>query len=67
MFPIGFTLVIFIFSTIRERLLKVQKTPAPFVGNPIALIVAGFNGAGIQRISGVRFKDVKCGFAFCGF
>ena len=37
--PLGFALVLFIFSTIRERL-EQSEVPNAFVGNPIALIVA---------------------------
>ena len=37
---IGFTLVIYIFSTIRERL-ENANIPAAFKGAPIALITAG--------------------------
>ena len=37
--PVGFTLVLYIFSTIRERL-DAAKTPAAFKGNPIALILS---------------------------
>ena len=50
--PIGFTLVIFIFSTIRERL-ESAKTPAPFVGNPIALIVAGLMALAFSGLAGL--------------
>lgn len=50
--PIGFTLVIFIFSTIRERL-EGAKTPAPFVGNPIALIVAGLMALAFSGLAGL--------------
>lgn len=50
--PIGFTLVIFIFSTIRERL-ESAKTSAPFVGNPIALIVAGLMALAFSGLAGL--------------
>ncbi len=50
--PIGFTLVIFIFSTIRERL-ESAKTPTPFVGNPIALIVAGLMALAFSGLAGL--------------
>ena len=48
--PVGFTLVLYIFSTIRERL-EASNTPLAFKGNPIALIVAAgmalaFSGLG---------------------
>ena len=42
--PIGFMLVLYIFSTIRERL-DLADVPAAFKGNPIALIVAALMAA----------------------
>lgn len=50
--PIGFTLVIFIFSTIRERL-ETSTTPASFAGNPIALIVAGIMAIAFSGLAGL--------------
>ena len=50
--PIGFTLVIFIFSTIRERL-DVGKVPTSFLGNPIALIVAGIMAIAFSGLNGL--------------
>ncbi len=50
--PIGFTLVIFIFSTIRERL-DAAKVPTSFLGNPIALIVAGIMAIAFSGLNGL--------------
>lgn len=50
--PVGFTLVLFIFSTIRERL-DTAKTPKSFVGNPIALIVAGLMALAFSGLAGL--------------
>ena len=50
--PIGFTLVIFIFSTIRERL-DARKVPTSFLGNPIALIVAGIMAIAFSGLNGL--------------
>lgn len=50
--PVGFTLVIFIFSCIRERL-ETSKTPIPFVGNPIALIVAAIMAVAFSGLGGL--------------
>lgn len=50
--PIGFTLVIYIFSTIRERL-DSAKTPASFAGNPIALVVAGLMALAFSGLAGL--------------
>ncbi len=41
--PLGFAIVLYIFSTIRERL-DIANVPAPLKGNPIALIVARDHG-----------------------
>ncbi len=50
--PIGFTLVLYIFSTIRERL-DAAKTPAAFRGNPIALIVAAMMALAFSGLMGL--------------
>lgn len=50
--PIGFTLVLFIFSTIRERL-DTANTPLSFKGNPIALIVAGLMALAFTGLAGL--------------
>ncbi len=50
--PIGFTLVLYIFSTIRERL-DAAKTPLAFKGNPIALIVAGIMALAFSGLAGL--------------
>ncbi len=50
--PIGFTLVLFIFSTIRERL-DTAATPKSFLGNPIALIVAGLMALAFSGLAGL--------------
>lgn len=42
--PIGFMMVLYIFSTIRERL-DLSDVPAAFKGNPIALVVAAIMAA----------------------
>ena len=50
--PVGFTLVLYIFATIRERL-DAAKTPAAFKGNPIALIVAGIMAIAFSGLAGL--------------
>ncbi len=50
--PIGFTLVLYIFSTIRERL-DAADTPKAFLGNPIALIVAGIMALAFSGLAGL--------------
>ena len=50
--PVGFTLVLFIFSTIRERL-DATSTPKSFIGNPIALIVAGLMALAFSGLAGL--------------
>lgn len=50
--PVGFTLVLYIFSTIRERL-DAAKTPAALKGNPIALIVAGIMALAFSGFAGL--------------
>lgn len=49
---IGFTLVLFIFSTIRERL-DTANTPKALKGNPIALIVAGLMALAFSGLAGL--------------
>ena len=49
---VGFTLVLFIFSTIRERL-DATSTPKSFIGNPIALIVAGLMALAFSGLAGL--------------
>lgn len=50
--PIGFTLVLYIFSTIRERL-DACNVPRPFQGNPIALIIAGIMALAFSGLAGL--------------
>lgn len=50
--PIGFTLVLYIFSTIRERL-EACNVPTPFKGNPIALIIAGIMALAFSGLAGL--------------
>ncbi|WP_281627540.1 RnfABCDGE type electron transport complex subunit A [Traorella massiliensis] len=50
--PIGFALVLFIFSTIRERLDTANTQPS-FKGNPIALIVAGLMALAFSGLAGL--------------
>ncbi len=50
--PIGFTLVLYIFSTIRERL-DISNTPNVLKGNPIALIVAGIMALAFSGLAGL--------------
>lgn len=50
--PIGFTLVLYIFATIRERL-DACDTPVSFKGNPIALIVAGIMALAFSGLMGL--------------
>lgn len=49
---VGFTLVLFIFSTIRERL-DTAATPKSFKGNPIALVVAGLMALAFSGLAGL--------------
>lgn len=50
--PIGFTIVIYVFATIRERL-DIADVPASFKGTPIALITAGIMACAIAGIAGL--------------
>jgi len=50
--PLGFTLVLYIFSTIRERL-DSAPVPKAFEGNPIALIVMAIMAAIFTAFSGL--------------
>lgn len=50
--PVGFTLVLYIFSTIRERL-DAANTPKAFKGNPIALIVAAIMALAFSGLGGL--------------
>lgn len=50
--PIGFALVLYIFSAIRERL-DAADIPHSFVGNPIALIIAGLMAMAFGGLAGI--------------
>lgn len=50
--PVGFTLVLYIFSTIRERL-DACDTPLSWKGNPIALIVAAIMALAFSGLTGL--------------
>lgn len=50
--PLGFTLVLYIFSTIRERL-DACDTPFSWKGNPIALIVAAIMALAFSGLMGL--------------
>lgn len=50
--PLGFTLVLYLFSSIRERL-DIAKTPLPFKGNPIAMIVAALMALAFSGLAGI--------------
>lgn len=50
--PIGFTIVIYVFATIRERL-DIANVPESFKGTPIALITAGLMACAIAGIAGL--------------
>ena len=50
--PIGFTIVIYVFATIRERL-DIANVPESFKGTPIALITAGIMACAIAGIAGL--------------
>lgn len=50
--PLGFALVLYIFSTIRERL-ELSSVPKAFIGNPIALIVAAIMSMAFTGLAGI--------------
>lgn len=50
--PTGFMVVLYIFSTIRERL-ELSKMPEAFKGNPIALVVAALMAAVFTSFAGL--------------
>ena len=50
---VGFMLVLYIFSTIRERLDMNTKTPKAFLGNPLALITAGLMALAFGGLAGL--------------
>ena len=50
--PLGFMLVLFIFSCIRERL-DSAETPAAWKGNPVALVVAGLMALALSGLAGI--------------
>lgn len=50
--PVGFALVLYIFSCIRERL-DAADIPSCFKGNPIALIVAGLMAMAFSGLAGI--------------
>lgn len=50
--PLGFTLVLYIFSTIRERL-EASDVPTSWLGNPIALIVAAIMSLAFSGLMGL--------------
>lgn len=50
--PLGFALVLYIFSTIRERL-DIANVPNPLKGNPIAMIVAAIMAMAFSGFAGI--------------
>ncbi len=50
--PLGFLVVMYLFSCIRERL-DYATTPKPFKGNPIGLIVAGLMALAFAGLAGI--------------
>ena len=50
--PLGFTLVIYVFATIRERL-EIASTPEGFKGVPIALITAAIMACAFAGLGGL--------------
>ena len=50
--PLGFAIVLYIFSTIRERL-DIANVPAPLKGNPIALFVAAIMAMAFSGFAGI--------------
>ena len=55
---LGFLLVMFLFSVIREEL-AIRKVPKAFAGVPIALIVASILAILFSRYSGIQPKEKK--------
>jgi electron transport complex, RnfABCDGE type, A subunit len=49
---VGFTIVIYLFATIRERL-EIANVPESFKGTPIALITAGIMACALAGIAGL--------------
>ena len=49
---VGFTIVIYVYATIRERL-EIADVPESFKGTPIALITAGLMACAIAGIAGL--------------
>ncbi len=50
--PAGFALMLFIFSTIRERL-DIATTPKPFRGNALALVLAAIMALAFSGLAGL--------------
>lgn len=50
--PLGFALVLYIFSAIRERL-DTADVPEYFKGNPVALVVAGLMAMAFSGLAGI--------------
>ena len=50
--PIGFTLVLYLFSAIRERL-DISDVPKPFKGNAIAMVVAAMMALAFSGLAGL--------------
>ena len=50
--PAGFALMLFIFSTIRERL-EIATTPKPFRGNALALVLAAIMALAFSGLAGL--------------
>lgn len=50
--PIGFTLALYLFSCLRERL-DSAETPEAWKGNPIALVVAGLMALAFSGLAGI--------------
>ena len=52
---VGFTLVVWLFSLVHERIEENAEIPKPFKGYPIALIAAGLLTFGFMGFTGMRF------------
>lgn len=50
--PVGFTIVIYVYALIRERL-EIADVPVSFKGTPIALITAGIMACALAGIAGL--------------